>query len=823
MDLLAPLRTAVRKLRRAPLFTAASLLTLGLGIGANTAIFSVVNGVLLKPLPFPDPDRLLGMWHTAPGLGFDVLNQSPATYLTYRADSRLLEDMAMWAGRGLAVSGTERPEEVEGLLVTDGFLGVLGVTPALGRDFIASDDSPGAAATVILSHGYWERAFGGEPGAVGRTLVVNGTNREIIGVLPEDFRFLDRNPAILFPARLDPSEVFFGQFSFSGVARMRPGVTAEQVHAEGERLVRVAVERYPGPVTMSMVEQAGIAPLIRPLKEDVVGDVRAMLWILLGTVSMVLLIACANVANLFLVRAEARVREVAVRTALGAGRKEVAVQFLTESVLLGVVGGLLGAAMAWGGLRLLVSIAPGRLPRLEEIAMDPAVLLFTLGISVLAGLAFGLIPLARYGRPDLASALKEGGRGGSPGRERHRLRNGLVVGQVALALVLLVGSGLMVRTFQALRNVSPGFEDPASVLTFRVAIPSAVAEDPFEAFGLLEGMLREIRALPGVASAGAASTVPLDNFDSSDPLFLESRPVDPGQVPPIRRFVWTVPGHFEAMGIPVVAGRDLSWEDFEVRRPVVVLSESLAREVWGDPAAALGERVATIPITDSEMLWSEVVGVVGDVRDDGLDQPVVPMVYWPAAQDDLYGAGPQVQRSLTFVVRGEAGAMPGLLPRVQEVVWGLAPGVPVAGVGTLGELVERSLSRTSFTLVMLGIAAGVALLLGAIGLYGVISYSVSQRSREIGVRMALGADRGVVAGMVVRQGLLLTAAGLAIGLAGAFVLTRLMGSLLYGVGALDLTTYIVVSALLGLVAVLASWLPARRAARVDPALTLRGE
>lgn len=822
-DLPRHLRTALRKLARAPLFTLAALVTLALGIGANTAIFSVVNGVLLKPLPYDEPDRVLGMWHEAPGLDLPLVNQSPATYLTYRADARHLEDMALWAGRAPTVQGPDRPEEVQALMVTDGFLGVLRVRPVLGRDFTAADDGPGAPPTVILSHGYWQRAFGGDPGVLGRTLRVSGTPREIIGVLPEGFRFLDRNPALLYPAGLDPAQVIMGNFSYQGIARLRPGSTLQDVSTETAHLAFVAADRFPGALTPSMMEQARFAPRIRPLSEDLVGDVRPLLRVLLGTVGIVLLIACANVANLFLVRAEGRVREIAVRTALGAGRGDVAAAFLSESILLGLAGGVLGVGLAWAGLRLLVGMAPGRLPRLEEIGLDPTVLLFTLAISLLAGLAFGLFPLLRYGRPDLAPTLKEGGRGGTQGRERHRLRSGLVVGQVALALVLLVGSGLMIRTFQALRNVSPGVEGPAALLTFRTVVPSAEVADPYEAAEILQQILHQLRETPGVVAAGAASYLPFTTSNSSDPLFIESRPVPPGQLPPIRRFMWTMPGYFGAMGMPLVAGRDLIWDDLRVPNAVTVVSASLAREVWGDPARAIGERVGTLGLEDSGMIWAEVVGVVGDVPSDGLDQPLVPTVYWPPVQADLYGRGPEIQRGMSYVVRAAPGAMEGMLPRVQQVVWGIGPSLPVASVGNLGEMVERSLSRASFALTMLGIAAGVALLLGAIGLYGVVSYSVSQRSREIGVRMAMGAGRDTVSRMVVGEGLRLAGGGLVLGLAGALLLSRLLGSLLYGVKALDPATYLAVGSLLVLVAAGASWVPARRAAGVDPAVTLRGE
>jgi predicted permease len=821
-DLARPLRHAARRLARTPLFTSAALVTLAVGIGANSAIFSVVNGVLLKPLPFEDADELVALWHEAPGLGFEILNQGPATYLTYRADIRVLEDVAMWDNSTLSVTGLEQPEEVAGLRVTDAFLPLLRVEPQIGRRFTAEDDAPEAALTVMLSHGYWERAFGADPAAVGRTLTMDGRAWEVIGVLPEGFRFLRYRPDVVYTFRLDPAQVHMGNFSYQAIGRLGPGATIEQVAAEVSRLIPVAAERYPGPVTLSMMEQARFAPLIRPLKEDVVGDVRRVLWVLLGTVGMVLLIACANVANLFLVRAEGRVKDVAVRTALGAGRGHVAGQFLGESVLLGLVGGVVGLVLAWVGLRALLAMAPA-LPRLEEITLDPAVLAFTAGVSVLAGLLFGLFPLLRYGRPNLVGSLKEGGRGGSAGRDRHRARGALVVAQVALALVLLVGSGLMIRSFQALRSVEPGFRAPHDVLTFRVSIPGAVVEDDEEVLLAWQEITRRLEAIPGVESVGGSSSVTMDGWDSNDPLFIEDVPVEPGQLPPIRRFKWVLPNYHETMGNRLVAGRTLTWADLHDRNRVAVITEDIAREYWGDPARAVGERVGSGAVNGAEVVWREVVGVVGNVRDDGVDQPTVPVVYWPAAMDAWWDGNPTVQRWLAFVVRTEGASLDGLLPRVQQAVWGVNPNLPLANVRTVDELLADSMERTSFTLVMLGIAAGVALLLGAVGIYGVISYSVSQRMREIGVRMALGARAEDVSRMVVRQGLVLAALGVGIGLAAALALSRVLGSLLHGVEPMDPLTYAVVSATLAGVALLASWLPARRAAAMDPALTLRQE
>lgn len=813
---------AARQLTRTPLFTGTTVLTLAIGIGANAAIFSVVNGVLLEPLPYDEPESLLAMWHEAPGLGFDLLNQSPATYLTYRADTRVLEDVAMWDDNGAQVLVGDQPEQVETLMVTDGFLPLLRVDAALGRRFTAEDDSPGAPRTVMLTHAYWQRAFGGDPGVVGRSLTVYGSPREIIGVLPADFTFLNADPAFLYPGQFDPSDVIMGNFSYQGIARLADGATIDQVAEEVERLLPVAVDRYPGPVTHAMLEQAEMAAVIRPLKEDLVGDVRSVLWVLLGTVGMVLLIATANVANLFLVRAEGRAKDVAVRTAMGAGRGDIGGQFLAESVLLGILGGAAGLGLAWAGLRALIASAPAQLPRIDAIGIDPTVLGFTAAISVASGLLFGFVPLMRYARPDLVSTLKEGGRGGSQGRARHRARNTLVVGQVALALVLVVGAGLMIRSFQELRNVDPGF-DRGEALTFRVTIPSTVASDLEETLATWRQFDAALAGIPGVTAVGSAMATPLGGWDSNDPVFVEDAPVAEGELPPIRRFNRIMPGYFEAAGIELVAGRDIEWVDIEERRQVVVVSENLAREYWPNPRDAIGKRVSTLAIGDGPPAWNEIVGVVAAVQEDGFDQDATSAVYWPVVVTNMYGEGSEIQRTMAFLLRTQPGALSGLLPRVREAVAGVSASIPVAQARTMSELVDRSMARTAFAMVMLGLAGVVALILGAIGIYGVISYAVSQRTREIGVRMALGAERRDVSGMVVRQGMRLAGLGVVIGLAAAFGLTRLMSSLLYGVEAVDPPTFGGVALILTAVAALASWLPADRAARVHPAVTLREE
>jgi len=814
-------RYVARKLVHSPMFTAVALLTLALAIGANTAVFSVVNGVLLKPLPFEDPDRLVGLWHSAPGLGFDLVNQSPALHFTYQEEGQVFDGVGMWDNSSSAVTGLDRPEEVASMYVTAGTLPLLGVQPSLGRLFGEQDEQPEAPLTVVLSHGYWQSRFGADPGALGETLRINGRPHEIIGVLPAETRFLDYDPRFYLPFQFDRSELFLGNFSYQGVARLKQGVTLEQAAADVTRMIPIATEKFPSGVSLQMLREAGFAANIRPLKLDAVGTIGNTLWILLGTVGLVLLIACANVANLFLVRAEERQLEVAVRSALGASRAQVARGFLLETGLLGLLGGLIGLGLAWAGLLLLRATAPQGLPRLGEIALDPVVLGFTLAIAALSGLIFGMFPVLRIGR-QLAGTLKEGGRGGGAGRHSNRTRKVLVAAQVALALVLAIGSGLMFRSFQALRNVDPGFVGAEEVLTARVSIPSAEIEDPAQVALAHELIEQRLRELGGVVSVGASSSITMDGRNSNDVTEAEDFPVAEGQLPPVRRYKWVTPTYFETMGNPLIAGRVISWADIHERAPVIVVTDNLAREYWGEPAAALGKRMRMPAIEGLQQgPWREIVGVVGNVQDDGLDQDPPTIIYWPLAVSQFWNEELFVQRSMVFALRTTRIADPSLQDEVRETVWSVNSNLPLASVRTLDEILDRSMARTSFTLVMLGIAAGAALLLGAVGIYGVSSYVVSQRSREIGIRMALGAQSRDVRAMVLREGLLLAVAGVAVGIGAAVGLTRLMSALLFGVSAADALTYVTVAAALTAVAMLATWLPARRATRVDPIEALR--
>jgi predicted permease len=811
----------LRKLRGSPVFTGVSIVTLGIGIGANAAIFSVVNGVLLKPLPYEDPSRLIGVWHKAPGLGFEEVNMSPALYFTYREEGgRVFEDIGMWSTAEVSVTGQGEPAQVPGLMVTDGTLALLGVSAAHGRIFTKEDDQPGNPLTVVLGWSYWQRQFGGDPGAVGKTLRISGRERSIIGVLPRDFRLLDRSPDLYLPYQFNRSELFVGNFSYQSIARLRRGVTLAQANAEIERLVPVAVERFPGNntlgVSLNMLREARFGANVRPLKQDVVGDVGNVLWILLGTVGLVLLIACANVANLFLVRAESRQREIAIRTAMGASRGRLASQLLRESIVLGLVGGVLGLMLAYAGLRLLAGLAPDTLPRVGEIDLDPWVLLFTAGISVAAGLLFGMFPVLRLRATSLSAILREGGRGSSAGKERHRLRGAIATAEVALALVLLVGAGLMVRSFQALRNVNPGFQRPEEVLTVRVPVPTAEVADPAQVALIYEQIYERLRSINGVSSVGV-SWITMGGYNSNDPIYAEDHPTPPDQLPPIRRYKWMAGEWFETMGNPVLAGRSINWSDIHNRARVVVITENLAREYWQEPTAALGKRVRVSPTQP----WREIIGVVGNERDDGVGEEPPSIVYYPMVVDSFYGTELFVQRSMDFALRVTRPDPKSLVPEVRQAVASVNGNLPLAGVRTLDEVLARSMARTSFTLVMLGIAATVALALGIVGVYGVIAYIVTQRTREIGVRLALGASRADIRRLVVSQGAVYAGIGTTIGLLAAFGVTRLMSAVLFGVSAADPLAYAAGAVVIASVSLLASWLPALRAAAIDPNQALR--
>ncbi|MGB6470875.1 MAG: ABC transporter permease [Candidatus Acidiferrales bacterium] len=818
----AQLNQILRRFRRAPLFTLATLITLAAGIGANTVVFSVVRGVLLKPLSYPQPDQLIGLWHTAPGINLKQLNMCPSMYFIYREQNRSFQEVGMYSEDSVSVTGLAQPEQVRALRTTEGTLPILGIPPMLGRWFDHQDDTPGSPKTAVLTYGYWRDKFGSSPAAIGRTLTLDGEPVQIIGVMPQRFHFFDEDDlSLLLPLQLDRSKTVLGRFSYEGIARLKPGVTIAQASVDVARMIPITERTFPSPpgFSVKLFEDAHIAPMLHPVKDDVIGDVGNALWLLMASIGMVLLIACANVANLLLVRVEGRRQELAVRSALGASWRRLASDMLLESIVLGLVGSAIGLAFAYGALRALVAIAPDGLPRLHEIAIDGQVLLFTLGISIFASVLCSAIPIIKYAGSMLSGGLREGGRTLSQTRQQHRARNVLVVVQVSLAIVLLICSGLMIRTLHALTNVNPGFTGPATLQTFRISIPEAQVKEPESALRMEQAIRDRIAAVPGVSAVAFSTARPMDGYNSNDPVFAEDRTYAEGELPPLRRFNSISPGYFSAMGTPLLAGRDFTWAETYNKAPMAIVSENLAREYWQSPAMAIGKRIRVATTDD----WRQIIGVVANVHYDGVSEPANSSVYWPMIVDRFEGQPTTVQREVAYSVRSSRVGSASLMADVRGAVWAVNPNLPLADVHSLEYFYKMSMARTSFTLVMLAVAGAMSLLLGAVGIYGVIAYSVSQRTREIGIRMALGAERQAVTKMFVRDGLLLAVIGVGIGLVAAFAAMRVMSSLLFGVSPDDPVTYLLAS--LGVVATawLATYLPSRRAASIDPVEALRTE
>ncbi|MGA8597727.1 MAG: ABC transporter permease [Bryobacteraceae bacterium] len=816
-DLARDIRHSLRQLRRNPSFTAVAALTLALGIGATTAIFSVVNGVLLKPLPYSHPGRLVEVGLDLPGINQFNWPLCPADYFTFREQSRTFQDIGLYyTGFGgniysANVTGLGRPEHVPALGVTDGVLPILGVTPLFGRSFTRADDEPGSSDTLMITYGYWRSKFGGDRSVIGKTIDIDGKRSTIIGVLPQRFRFLDMtNLGMLLPLRARTQR----GYNYFAVARLKPGVTLAEANADVARMIPMELEGSPAAAVdfrLKWFKESRIGPNLQPLKQYIIGDVGKVLWVLVGGIGLVLLIACANVANLLSVRVEGRQQELSIRAALGGSPGRIAGGLLLESLVLAVIGGALGLLFAYGGLRVLIALAPSDLPRLNDIGIDRLVLLFTLGVTMVAGLLFGSMLPLRYAGVRVGTGLRETGRSVSASRERHRARSALVVIQVGLALVLLVSSGLMIRTFQALIHVQPGFTAPAEVETFHVHFPPEMIKAPERLARMDKAILDNIEAIPGVSSADFSGAVPMDAGAESDPVLVKDHMLQ-GQLPPARRCFWVSPSFFRTMGIPIVAGRDLTWNDVLNKRPVAIVSENLAREYWHNPWDALGKQIGGSP-----KAWRQIVGVVGNVHDDGTSQKAPATVYWPITDAEGFLGGP------AFAIRSARAGTQSLMDEVRRAVWSVDPDLPLYQVHTLHYYYTKSMARTSFTLVMLALAGGMALLLGIVGLYGVIAYSVSQRTHEIGIRIALGAQKRDVLKLVVNGGMGLTVIGVGVGVAGAVALTRFLSSLLYGVKPTDPLTFVVVSLVLTGVALLACYIPARRATKADPIVALRYE
>ena len=811
-SLLQDVRYALRMLRKSPAFTAVAILTLALGIGANTAIFSVVNGVILKPLPYPHPEQLVSVRLNAPGINWLNMPLGASDYLTFHDQNRTFQDIGLYREDLANLTGIGKPERVRELQVTDTLLPILGVRPFVGRRFDRQDTLTTSPVTAMLAYAYWQSKFGGNPKIIGRTIVLDGEPHRIIGITPKNFHLLDEpDAAIIVPLKFDRNKTYLGDFTYEGIARLKPGASLAQANADEARMIPITLRSfppYPG-YSLEMFQKAHIGPDTLPLKQVVIGNVSKLLFILMGGIGMVLLIACANVANLLLVRTEGRRHELAIRAALGATSSRLAKGLLVESLTIGLMGGALGLGLAYGALRMLLAIAPSSLPRLDEIGIDGQVLLFSLAAALFASLLFGSVSALKHAGVRLGSGLREMGGILGQTRERHRAQNTLVAVQIAMAFVLLVCGGLMIRSFRALTRVEPGFIRPDNLETFRVHFSSTDIQSSANVVRAEQEIARKITGLPGVTSVTFASSVPMDGERWINPVFAEGRHYAEGQVAPMRRFIFVAPGYFQTMGIPLISGRDLTWSETYEMRPVALVSENLADEYWGSPANALGKRFR-VASTDG---WTRIIGVVGNVHIDGMDKAAPTCIYRPVLE----------RREVAFAVRSPLALSQSFLGEIRRAVSSVDANLPVSRVHTLEFYYRQSVARTSFTLVMLGIAGGMALLLGIVGLYGVMAYSVSRRSREIGIRMALGAQPSNVLRLMLKRGTRLILIGLTIGIASAVALTRFLASQLYGVTATDLLTFISVAIILTLVAVAACYIPARRAMKVDPMVALRYE
>jgi predicted permease len=812
MSWMSDVRVSARALRRRPGYTTAAALTLALGIGANVAIFTVVNAVLLRPLPYPDADRIVSIAHHAPALDLPELNNSEGTLNFYHGNAGFFSSLGAFTQAQHNLVGGDRPERVELTAVTPEIFDVLRVRPALGRPFGPADAAEGAPPVAILTDATWRTRFGADPGVLGRTIELDGTSTEIVGVMAKGFAFPDEDAVALVPVAIDPNGTF-GAFGMEAVGRLAPGVTVAQAQQRATELQSRLYDFFPD-LTPGFLEQAGWSVTVERYQDRLIGDdVARALWIVLGTVGVVLLIACANVANLFLVRAESRQKELAVRAAMGAGSGRIAAGFLAEAVLLGAAGGLVGVLLAWGGVTILVAHGPGALPRLREISVDGTSLAFAAVVSVGASLFLGALPLLRYRAGALARILRDGGRGSTDGRERHRTRSFLVTAQLALALVLLVGSGLMLRSFDRLRRVDPGF-DPSGALTVGMSLGEGIRGRNAEGATFYRRVAYEVAALPGVTAVGLTSRAPMGEGDANGGSFyIEGEPRDESRLPPVAMYKAVGADYLKAIGQPLLKGRDLERADWEGGAPVLLVNEAFEKAYLGGSALGKGLK------WDEEAEFAHVVGVVADAHEFGLREEVRPVAYLPMVVGNWSYPG---MSRMYLVVRGDGKATPPVAA-IRDVVRRLGPDVPITTVRTMDEIMARSVAQTSFTMILLGIAAGVALFLGAIGLFGVVSYVVGQRTREIGVRVALGAAGADIRTMVFRQSAVVAMAGVAVGLVGALALTRLMGAILFDVSTRDPITFVAAPLLLLAVLAFATWLPARRAARVNPIDALRAE
>ena len=808
--MLQDMRYGLRVLMKRPGFTVVAVLALALGIGANTAIFSVVNAVLLRPLSFKEPERLVAVWETNDQLSAEMRNRNevaPGNFLDWRAQNQVFEQIAALTYTSANLSGTGEPERIQSQAVTANFFQTLGVQPLMGRAFLPEEESLSSQRVVVISHELWQRRFGADPALLGKTLTLNGNQTIVVGIMPPAFQLqfpTSMKVEMWMPLRIDPANAGRKAHYLYSLARLKPGVSITQAQAAMRGIAARLQEQYP---ETNAERSTNVVSLHRQL----VGNVQPYLYLLFGAVGFVLLIACANVANLLLARVSARHKEVAIRIALGASRLRLIRQLLTESIMLAALGGLLGLLLAYWGVDLLIALSPADVPRLGEIGLHGPVFAWTLLVSLLTGVLFGLAPALQASKPDINEALKESGGRSPGGLGRSRLRNLLVVSEVALALVLLVGAGLMIRSFMSLQRTSPGFE-PKNLLTMNISLPRVKYKEPQQANVFFEQLFQRINAVPGVEATGGIDPLPLSDSNETTGVLIEGQPAQaPAERPEVGSRNVT-PGYFQTMRIPVLKGRAFAEQDREDAPPVVIINDVLARRFWpgGD---AVGKRLG-FEDDEGKQEWREVVGIVGNVKHERLDAEAKPEVFVP------YRQAPR--NFMTLVVRTSSDPA-SMIAAIREQVLAIDKDQPVFDIKTMEERLSKAVAQSRFIMLLLAVFSALALALSAIGIYGVMAYTVSQRTHEIGIRMALGAQSRDVLRMVVRQGMTLAMTGVVIGLVAAFALTRVMTSLLYGVTATDPWTFSVVALVLSAVALLAIIIPARRATRIDPMEALRYE
>ncbi|HYK11680.1 MAG TPA: ABC transporter permease [Gemmatimonadales bacterium] len=820
---------AARRLRRAPAVALAAILTIAIGVGVTTAVFSLVDGVLLRPLGFPHAERLVALTHTLVVHGGLTVPQSDATYLYYRQANHVFTNVGAYrtlsVNLGTLGATSERAERVEGTRASAGLFDVLGVPPQIGRPFRDAEDLPNSPPVVLLSDWLWRTRFGGSPSAIGQVTPVDGVPHLIIGVMPAQFAFPDASTAVWLPIGIDPTKTATAAFIFSAVARLRPGVTAGAALSDLRALLPQVPVAFPGRLTVEATSATHMAPVVRPLRDALIGDVGRALWIALGSAGFVLLVACANVTNLFLVRGEARRHDLQVRRALGAERGAIVADFLAEGLLIAGLGGAAGVVLAGLALRVLGSLGDGlAIPRLGEVGLHPQVLLVVAGLILFTAVVTSAVPALRSADGSLGDALRQAGRATTGTSRKHHVLRAFGVVQIALALVLVTGAGLMVRSFQRLRSVPLGFE-PIGVYSFRLDLPMQSYPTASSSVTLVNQGLSELAALPGAVAAGAASTLPLEVEGHEDTaVFIPGRPLGPGVIPVIHPIVLATPGYFAALRIRFLDGHGFDEPDPRQAPLQVVIGRSVARRYWGD-SVAVGRQLQFAPNGPR----FTVVGVTVDTRDTRLDAPPDETLYLPfviapgpAAADSGASTARWAPRNVAFVVR-TAGPVERVKGAVQRMVSALAPGVPVYDDRAMTSVINQSTARTSFILWLLEVASMAALAIGAVGLYGITSYLVSLRTRELALRGALGAQPATLLALVMGQSLRVAAMGIVLGLVGVLLLTRFLAALLYDIRPTDPIALTAAVLLLGGVALAASWIPARRASRTDPATALQAD